>query len=166
VSDSDVDTQVAVITKSLFKKYHDEFILPHLRRKSSSGGGFNTLFIRTDDDEYTTIDTSESKSLWVDAINGASLVDGGENTIYLSIRPFGGADADYSGTPGGVPTPYAGDHEKFLRGDATWATLPTMVGSGPNAAGGLVPKPPLTAGTTKFLCEDGTWRDPLNPNNS
>ena len=160
------DEQIPVLTKELFEKYHKEFIVPHLGRRSGSGGGFNTLFIRTDDSDYSTINTEESKSLWIDAYDGVALDYAGENTIYLGIKSFGGADASEAGTAGGVPTPYAGDQEKFLRGDATWATLPTMVGSGPNAAGGLVPKPPLTAGTTKYLCEDGTWRDPLNPNNS
>lgn len=36
----------------------------------------------------------------------------------------------------------------------------TMVASGTNHAGGLVPDTPNTAGTTKFLREDGTWSIP------
>ena len=36
-------------------------------------------------------------------------------------------------------------------------TYSTFVGSGANAAVGLVPKPPTTAGTSKYLREDGTW---------
>ena len=35
-----------------------------------------------------------------------------------------------------------------------------FVGSGANAASGLVPAPPTTAGTTKFLREDGSWQVP------
>jgi len=38
--------------------------------------------------------------------------------------------------------------------------LPTMVGSGGSASGGIVPTPPGSAGTTKFLREDGTWDVP------
>ena len=40
---------------------------------------------------------------------------------------------------------------------ATKKTVATMVKSGSTAAAGLVPKPPTTAGTTKYLREDGTW---------
>lgn len=54
------------------------------------------------------------------------------------------------------------------RGDNTTVTLTTQdtnttysnfVKSGASAAAGLVPKPPTTAGTSKFLCEDGTWKN-------
>jgi hypothetical protein len=38
--------------------------------------------------------------------------------------------------------------------------LGVFVKSGSTAASGLVPKPDTTAGTTKFLCEDGTWKTP------
>lgn len=37
-------------------------------------------------------------------------------------------------------------------------------GSGTNASIGLVPKPSTTAGTTKYLREDGTWTTPPNTN--
>ena len=39
-------------------------------------------------------------------------------------------------------------------------TIPTFRASGSQAAAGLVPKPSTTAGTAKFLCEDGTWKQP------
>lgn len=35
-----------------------------------------------------------------------------------------------------------------------------FVKSGASASNGLVPKPPTTAGTTKYLCEDATWKTP------
>lgn len=38
----------------------------------------------------------------------------------------------------------------------------TMVASGSNHAGGLVPDPGSTQGTTKYLREDGTWQVPTN----
>lgn len=41
---------------------------------------------------------------------------------------------------------------------ATMADMPTAMGaSGTNHTSGLVPDPGATAGTTKFLREDGTW---------
>lgn len=39
----------------------------------------------------------------------------------------------------------------------TPADLPVMVGSGSSHAAGIVPDPGATAGTTRFLREDGTW---------
>lgn len=52
----------------------------------------------------------------------------------------------------------------FLKQDGTWAT-PTnttyavFVKSGSAAAAGLVPKPPTTSGTAKFLRQDASWED-------
>jgi hypothetical protein len=40
------------------------------------------------------------------------------------------------------------------------SAVPVMVASGASAAKGLVPVPPGTAGTTKFLREDATWETP------
>lgn len=40
------------------------------------------------------------------------------------------------------------------------AMLPAFVASGAGHAAGLVPDPGVTAGTTKFLREDGTWQVP------
>ena len=46
-------------------------------------------------------------------------------------------------------------------GTAAWtnvSSLAAFVKSGSSAAKGLVPSPGTTAGTTKFLCEDATWK--------
>ena len=43
---------------------------------------------------------------------------------------------------------------------ATDTTYSDFVGSGSSAAHGLVPAPPTTAGTTKYLREDGSWSVP------
>ena len=42
----------------------------------------------------------------------------------------------------------------------TDTTYSTMGASGSTHASGLVPDTPSTAGTTKFLREDGTWQEP------
>lgn len=46
----------------------------------------------------------------------------------------------------------------------TNTTYSTFVKSGTGAAAGLVPAPSTTAGTTKYLREDGTWTVPPNTN--
>lgn len=43
----------------------------------------------------------------------------------------------------------------------TKKTVRTFTKSGSSAASGLVPAPPSAAGTTKFLCEDATWKTAL-----
>lgn len=44
---------------------------------------------------------------------------------------------------------------------ATMADVPTTMGaSGSGHKGGIVPDTPAVAGNTKFLCEDGTWKEP------
>ena len=45
---------------------------------------------------------------------------------------------------------------------ATDTTYTDFVGSGESASNGLVPAPSTTAGTTKFLCEDGSWSVPAS----
>lgn len=52
----------------------------------------------------------------------------------------------------------------FLTNKGTWATpanttYAVFVKSGSTAAAGLVPKPPTTAGTAKFLRQDASWAD-------
>lgn len=52
---------------------------------------------------------------------------------------FVGATASIGGASGLVPKPNAGDNEKFLRGDGTWAT------------------PTFTLGTTSSTVEGAMW---------
>lgn len=47
------------------------------------------------------------------------------------------------------------------RDDAN-TTYSNFVKSGSGAKAGLVPAPSTTAGTTKYLCEDGTWQKPTD----
>lgn len=49
---------------------------------------------------------------------------------------------------------------------ATKKTVRTFTKSGSSAASGLVPAPSTTAGTTKFLCEDATWKTALTAHQS
>lgn len=48
--------------------------------------------------------------------------------------------------------------------DAKLGMVKAMGASGSSHSAGLVPDTPSTAGTTKFLREDGTWQDPSYPN--
>lgn len=50
-----------------------------------------------------------------------------------------------------------------LKSVNTDTTYSNFVKSGSGAKSGLVPAPSTTAGTTKYLCEDGTWKVPTIP---
>uniref|UniRef100_A0A7C4EM57 Uncharacterized protein n=1 Tax=Fundidesulfovibrio putealis TaxID=270496 RepID=A0A7C4EM57_9BACT len=51
------------------------------------------------------------------------LSPGGDETFSLSVAVMAGAGASNAGLAGVAPAPQAGDHERFLRGDATWQPL-------------------------------------------
>ena len=78
----------------------------------------------------------------------------------MTIRLMSGATESEDGESGLVPAPQAGDQEKFLRGDGSWAKIVTPVMTGAtarvNGASGLVPKP-IKGSQEKFLRGDGTW---------
>ena len=112
---------------------------------------------------------------YVRRINGVYTFD---NITYTSVGTTSVNNQQYGiitmYTDGTTPASYAqiradipnGKLEYRTSGSTAWKTivtgaLPTVfVGSGSNHASGLVPDPGATAGTTKFLCEDGTWRTP------
>ncbi|MDR0230964.1 MAG: tail fiber domain-containing protein [Dysgonamonadaceae bacterium] len=52
----------------------------------------------------------------------------------------------------------------WVAGTDNNTTYTNFVGSGTGAAAGLVPAPSTTAGTTKYLREDGTWEVPADAN--
>lgn len=76
-------------------------------------------------------------------------------------------------TSGNKHIPSGGSSGQILRwsadGTAVWGadnntTYSNFVKSGSDAKAGLVPAPSTTAGTTKYLREDGTWAVPPNTN--
>lgn len=79
----------------------------------------------------------------------------------FNVLPFEGATASTDGTGGTVPQPLAGDQDKFLKANGSWANVPnpsTMTGatSSDAGAGGLVPQP-LAGDEDKVLQGNGTF---------
>lgn len=79
------------------------------------------------------------------------------------VATMGGATASQAGTFGAPPAPQAGDQNRFLKGDGTWADLgiedvPVMTGATSSANGkkGQVPAP-ASADRNKFLRGDAKW---------
>jgi hypothetical protein len=55
----------------------------------------------------------------------APIVSSGGVTPAISINNFTGANGTTAGTKGSVPAPAAADNVKYLKGDGTWATIPS-----------------------------------------
>jgi hypothetical protein len=74
---------------------------------------------------------------------------------------YGGTGADLSATGGsGQYLKQSSAGAGVTVGAIAAADLPVFVASGSSHAKGAVPDPGSTAGTTKYLCEDGTWSLP------
>ena len=80
-------------------------------------------------------------------------ISGKADKSEMSVADGTGADADKT-----TITLKSGTSATVLK---SHQALPTTMGaSGSGHKGGLVPDTPSTAGTTKFLREDGTWQEP------
>lgn len=55
----------------------------------------------------------------------APIVSSGGTSPTISINDFTGANGTTAGTKGAVPAPAAADNVKYLKGDGTWATIPS-----------------------------------------
>ena len=55
----------------------------------------------------------------------APIVSSGGTSPAISINNFTGANGTQGGTKGAVPAPAAADNVKYLKGDGTWATIPS-----------------------------------------
>ena len=80
---------------------------------------------------------------------------GSTKNVRNNIRITGSGATTVSSNGSGVITISSTDNN---------TTYSNFVKSGSSAAAGLVPKPPTTAGTTKYLREDGTWQVPPDNN--
>ena len=101
-------------------------------------------------------------------------VDSTSGGLYVNV-PWTDNDTKYTHptTSGNKHIPSGGSSGQILRwsadGTAVWGadnntTYSNFVKSGSGAKAGLVPAPSTTAGTTKYLREDGTWAVPPDTN--
>ena len=106
------------------------------------------------------LDTQTSK-LYVCFSNG-TLTEVGRIATQVGTADVGGATQPIY-LDGGVPAATTYTLGKSVPADAVFTdtTYSTMAASGSSHAGGLVPDPGATQGTTKFLCEDATWKIPV-----
>ena len=92
------------------------------------------------------------------AATSANKLNIGNSDIGNSTTPV------YFDSETGLPIALSYTIEKSVPADAVFTdtTYSTMGPSGSSHAGGLVPDTPSTAGTSKYLREDGTWAVPPN----
>ena len=94
--------------------------------------------------------------------------NGEENTAAIPLKRYGTTKISTGTTTNGW---IAGAVQNFTYDGTNWVadywyntTYSAFEKSGESAKAGLVPAPPSTAGTTKYLREDGTWTVPPNTN--
>lgn len=152
---------------------------------------FGVNLIPKADNTYTIGNSDYKWQVYVNSINGKSVSDAllptvssTDNGKVLGVSSGSWAVVD---APSGLPSVSSTDNGKVLQvSSGAWSastlTIPTKVSdlqndsgfvttdttystfvqSGSSAASGLVPAPSSTAGTTAFLCEDGTWKIPTD----
>lgn len=124
---------------------------------------FGVNLIPKADNTYTIGNSDYKWQVYVNSINGKSASDALLPTVSSTdngkvLQVSSGA---WTASTLTIPTKVSDlqNDSGFVTTDTTYSTF---VQSGSSAAGGLVPAPSSTAGTTAFLCEDGTWKIPTD----
>jgi hypothetical protein len=129
----------------------------------------------------TSVGGGSIGSTQVVSVNGVQCPVGGSCTIATGTASVMGASG-VSHAAGSAPDPGAtAGTTRYLREDGTWTTppstggatsfaglsgvaqpsqLPPLIASGAGHSAGIAPDPGATAGTTRYLREDGTWTPP------
>lgn len=125
-------------------------------------GNGSRVFVKFDnantaDSPTLNINSKGAKNIFS---NGAQITTGANKDLLKGICEF-----VYDGTQWHLVGNYRDTNTTYTAGtglslSGTTFSAKAMVGSGSSAAAGMVPAPPSTAGTTKFLREDGTWNIP------
>lgn len=140
-SESDITLQTLKIGNVTYKIPNDTNTHRPIQVSGVQILGNNDTPINFEAGSNVTI-TSEDGTITISSANSGG--GSGENNIIEGIKISGEND---------VITP-----------DSKIVTIPIMIGSGSSHRSGLVPDPGSTAGTSKYLREDGTWQVPPDNN--
>ena len=158
-------------------EYYDRYNLPAVAADKTAN---NTYSILTTKNTITVGQGGTGRSTLT---SGYALVGNGTNAVSLrEITSSATSGSTALITSGGAYSAVATSITNITRSGTTFTatrangttftftqqdnntTYGAFVKSGSTAAAGLVPKPSTTAGTTKYLCEDGTWKVPPDTN--
>lgn len=137
----------------------------------------DTAYVGTDGCLYSgsqKVLTSAVTSITIVADSGIEVYNGSGNSTSSAITSSGtrrlklcaANDTDLGGIKIGYPLNKASREYPVVLDSsyAAYVNIPLFTKSGSTACPGLVPSPSTTAGTSKYLREDGTWATPPNTN--
>lgn len=154
------------INDTNYALYTSASSLPTIKAPTGYGTANQILATNADANGLTWVDkpaTNVTTSLYVGASNGTSTAAQSTNgNVYLILKE-GSTYTRYNITGSGRASVTSDANGKITINSAGYSNF---VKSGSGAAAGLVPSPSTTAGTGKFLCEDGTWKTPSYTTNT
>lgn len=139
--------------------------LPTIKAPTAFGTANQILATNADANGLTWVDkpaTNVTTSLYIGASNGTETTAQTAGNVYLILKE-GNTYTRYNITGSGRASVTSDANGKITINSAGYSNF---VKSGSGAAAGLVPSPGTTAGTGKFLCEDGTWKTPSYTTNT
>lgn len=160
-----LSTQNMSINGTNYALYTSASSLPTIKAPTELGTANQILATNADATGLTWVDkpaTNVTTSLYVGASDGTATAAQIAGNVYLILKE-GSTYTRYNITGSGRASVTSDANGKITINSEGYSNF---VKSGSGAAAGLVPAPSTTAGTGKFLCEDGTWKTPSYTTNT
>ena len=160
-----LSTKNISINGTNYALYTSASSLPTIKAPTGFGTANQILATNADATGLTWVDkpaTNVTTSLYVGASDGTSTAAQTAGNVHLILKE-GSSYTRYKITGSGRASVTSDASGTITINSAGYSNF---VKSGSTAAAGLVPSPGTTAGTGKFLCEDGTWKTPSYTTNT
>ena len=154
-----LSTKNMSINGTNYALYTSASSLPTIKAPTEFGTANQILATNSSANGLTWVDkptTNVTTSLYVGASDGTATAAQTAGNVHLILKE-GSSYTRYKITGSGRASVTSDANGTITINSAGYSNF---VKSGTGAAAGLVPSPGTTAGTGKFLCEDGTWKIP------